>query len=550
VLDPSDLVIVPLGGLGEVGMNCLVLEQHVVGGARERIAIDCGVRFPFDDYGVERFHPRFDHLLAADHEAAPPLAGVVLTHGHEDHVGALPELVRALARPTPLPVWGPPYALRVAARRLDEHGLAASVTLNALAAGESTRVGSFGVEAVRVTHSIPDALALAIDTVVGRVIHTGDFKLDAQPLDDAPPDERRLAELGDAGVALLLSDSTNALQGGSAGSERSVAEALSRAIAAASGRVVVGIFASNVYRLAAVADAARASGRHLCLLGRSVRSHAEVARELGIVRWPSDLVVSPEAAAGLAREHVVYVAGGTQGEERGALRRLASGLVPEVRLARGDTVIFSSRVIPGNERAVLGMMNDLVARGVTLASRFTDAELHVSGHAHADELRRMIELTRPRTFVPVHGSRLQLERHGAIAREVGVAEVLLLADGDAARLHATGIERLPQVVAGTVATAAGHALDDDVLQMRKRLGRGGVVFVAIGAGRDSVSVRAHGLPRADEVIRHAEGAARAALGEPDAPDPTVAERVRQAVRRRLEKLLGRRPPVDVCLMDA
>jgi ribonuclease J len=530
-----------LGGVGEIGMNCLVLEQHA-GDRQERLLIDCGVMFPGAEGGVDLYHPRFDYLL----EAPERLVGVVLTHGHEDHYGAVAYLLDAL--PRDLRVWGPPYVLELLTARLSEtEGLLERASLVPIEPGMRFTAGSFHIEALRVTHSVVDALALSIDTAAGRVVHTGDFKLDGDPPDGEPTDETRFAALGDEGVALLLSDSTNATVDGCSGGERMVGSAIERAIAAASGRVVVGVFASNAHRLNAVGRAARAHGRRLCLLGRSMHTHSDVARKLKRLDWPSDLLVSPELAQRLPRHQLVYLVTGTQGEPRAVLRRLAGGYHPDLRLEPGDSVVLSSRAIPGNERLVQVLMDELLAIGVRLSSWHRDRELHVSGHAHRDEQRRMIALTKPAAFIPLHGTRMGLEEHAALARAAGVRDVMVVTNGGTALLGGDGLRAGEPVPFSKMGRSGTMDVDDDSLRERRRMGRAGVVFVALG-GTGGPVVRTRGLP--PDAVEEANRLVRDALASaPDRADAaTMIEGVERAVRQRLGELLGNRPLVDVVVL--
>lgn len=537
---PGVVRFTPLGGLGEIGMNCLVVEQAGPEGT-ERLIVDCGVTFPHGDYGVDVIHPRFDHLL----EAPETIAGIVLTHGHEDHIGGLPYLLRDLraegVRPS---IYGPPYAIGLVRRRLEEHELPAD--LQEVSPRESYRVGSFGVEHISVTHSIPQATSVALDTVAGTILHTGDFKLDPYPLDGVRTDERRFRELGDAGVRLMLSDSTNVLKEGHTGSEKTVAAYLDEAFADAGGRVMVGLFASNLFRLDAVAHAARRNGRRLCLLGRSVRNHADLGRYLGLLKWPSDLVVNPDKAAKLPRDQVAYASGGTQGEFRGSLRRVAGRTHHEARLDEGDLVLLSSRVIPGNERTVNDLINAFVGEGVDVKFQATHPDIHVSGHGHRDEQRQMLSWVRPQRFVPLHGTRIHLERHAELARETGVEDTLVVENGQVFEVDADGLRHAGEAVAGHIATARKMEMADEVIRERRRLGRHGVLFVSLRGG-DVDGVAMSGVPdpsRADAVARRA---ARWALTRPDRElarlDP--AERVRRAVRWKVGDALGQRPVVIV-----
>src|SRR6188768_1656489 len=361
--------IVPLGGLGEIGMNCFALEQ--AGGI---VIVDCGAAFADDDVGIDVWHPDFSWLLAQRER----VHGVFLTHGHEDHLGALPYLLSELE----LPVWGPPHALEIAKRRLLEHQFVpAELDLREAHAGQEYQVGPFTIEPVRVAHSIIEASALHMRTAVGSVLHTGDFNFDPDPPDGEPTNEARLTELGDQGISLLLSDSTNIDVPVRTGSERGVGAALEELVQNAPARVVIAMFASNIQRLILLGEIAQRTGRKLCLFGRSLETQCAVARQIGRLSWPSDLLVSSDQAASVPRERLLVLAGGTQAERNSALKRLSIGQHPRLQLAEGDTVIFSSRIIPGNDRPVFAMMNDLLRAGITLNTRFGDPGVHTSGHA-------------------------------------------------------------------------------------------------------------------------------------------------------------------------
>jgi ribonuclease J len=526
-------------------MNCLAVEQE-----EGLVLVDCGVTFPSSDLGIDVYHPRFDYLRARRER----LLGVVLTHGHEDHIGALPYLLRAFD----IPVFGPAHALELARQRLAEHGFEPStLPLHEVATAAPFEVGPFGFEAIRVTHSIADATALAIRTVAGTIVHTGDFKLDPTPPDGELTDELRLMELGESGVRLLLSDSTSIDSPGTAGSERNVGEALEELVAGARARVVIGMFASNVQRLRMLGDIAQRVGRRICLLGRSVMTHARAAETVGRLRWPSDLVVPPSECAAMPRERVLIVASGTQAERMSALTRLANGTHPLLRLDKGDRVILSSRIIPGNDRPVFEMMSDLLRLGVDLHTRITDRRVHASGHAHRDEQRRMIELTRPRAFLPVHGTLHHLVRHAELARECGIDDVLVAENGELVELGLdTRLAKAGRVLVGKVATAGGDELSEDVLRERAQLGRGGVVIVSFTleargqcVGAPQVVSRGVFDPHLAGVGRKVALAVKRALDECDprarADDEAVAEAARVAARRAIESHTGRRPMVLV-----
>lgn len=528
-------------------MNCLALEQ-----ADGILLVDCGVTFPNSDLGIDVYHPRFDYVIAQRDR----VRGVILTHGHEDHIGGLPYLLRHLD----VPVWGPPHALELVRQRLDEHSLDLDRhRLLPARVGADISIGGFNVEPVRVTHSIADATGLAIRTAAGLVVHTGDFKLDPTPLDDEPTDEARFGALGREGVRLLLSDSTNIDSSGPAGSEREVGRALGELVDSAPARVLVGVFASNVQRLLALGEAAIRSGRKVCLLGRSVIAHVRAAQSGGRLPWPTDLLVPPELCGSLPRERVLVVAGGTQAERGSSLARLAAGTHPHLRLDEGDRVILSSRIIPGNDRAVFELMSGLLRLGVELVSWTTDRRVHASGHANRSEQARMIELTQPRSFLPLHGTLHHLMRHAELARERGVGDVAVAENGQVMEIGpAAPLGRGGKVPIGRVAAAGGEDIGDDVLRERAQLGRAGVVFVTLvldvhGALAAPPQVMAHGV--AGELhgatLKAAARAVAQAVGDADERlrrrDGDLVDLARLAARRAIEAKTGRRTLVTVAL---
>ena len=543
-------------------MNCLAIEQ---GG--EALLVDCGVTFDGRGLGIDVVHPDFSALDGLR------VAGLFVTHGHEDHIGAIPYLLRRFD----VPVFGPRYALGLVRERASEHEILQHVDLREVAPRQKVRVGSFEVEPIRVTHSIADATALAIRTCAGLVVHTGDFKFDDTPPDGETFDVVRLAELADEGVRLLLSDSTNIDARGPTGSEQGVGEALDAIVAQAPQAVVVGIFASNVHRLRMLGDIARRRGRKLVMLGRSVRTHSHVARSTArstgehagdpYLAWPSDLVWPAERAHELPREQILGIATGTQGEEAAALGRLGRGEHPSLELGAGDVVVLSSRVIPGNEGAAMRVMGDLLRRGVTVRSWWSDRGVHVSGHAHRDEQRRMIELVRPRAFVPVHGTRHHLERHAELAGELGVRDVTVLENGDVGELGPEGpLVKTGRVHTGRVAVFARRPLPASVLQERMALAAHGSVHVVVridasgrSAGELALTTRgvmdegaeAHLLAaarhEAEAAIDELSGGSRVGGGVRPA-EGAIAEAARQAVRRVLGRMLGFKPVTTVTVV--
>lgn len=492
-------------------MNCLVLEA----GGR-MLVIDCGVTFPDREPGIDIIHPDFDHLLArpADVEA------IVLTHGHEDHIGALPYLLRDLD----VPVYGPAYALGLVQERLRESELGRAPRLLEIRPRQTLGLGPFEVTPFRVTHSMPDCLGLVLRTSAGTIVHSGDFKIDDDPLDGERFDEDLLAQVGSEGVRLLLSDSTNAEVAGSAGGERGVVDAIDARMAKAEGRVVVCMFASNVQRLGAVLQTARAHKRRVVFLGRALHTHARVADQLHVLPLDRELFLSEREAQHWPRRELLVVATGSQGEARAALRRLAYGTHPLLTLEPGDEVILSSRVIPGRERQVAGTVDALERRGVRVWTRRDDEALHVSGHACRDEQRKMIELTKPRGFIPVHGSFVHLARHAALARELGVPETLVVENGTLVEIDALSMRSVSQLEVGRVHIQHGGEITSDVLRARAHIAESGVVLVVLD------------FDRAGRLMQTPEVVARGVVDDLDLSELGLLEDVQLSVARSVNAL--------------
>ncbi|HEY3235840.1 MAG TPA: ribonuclease J [Polyangiaceae bacterium] len=546
-LDSQSVRLVPLGGWGEIGMNCLAIEH-----SDDILVVDCGSSFPFDDLGVDLYHPNFTWLW----DRADRVRGAFITHGHEDHIGGLPYLLQKLRTP----IWGPPHALGLIERRLHDHGFdTRDLVLTEAHPLTTYRVGSFSVEPIRVSHSIVEATALKLETHAGIIIHTGDFNLDPDPPDGEPTDIARFRAIGDAGVALLLSDSTNVDTGERLGSERSVGQALERLIGEAEHRVFLAMFASNIQRLILLGEIAKRRGRKICLLGRSLTRQVEVATEMGRLQWPSDLCVGPEQAQKLPREQLLVLAGGTQAERNSALRRLAGGTHPLLSVETGDTVILSSRIIPGNERPVHDMMTDLLRKGATLHSWRTDPAVHTSGHAGRSEQSRIIEWLRPRCFIPLHGTLHHLLRHAELARSHGIGQIMVVENGTAVLFNGQELRRDGVVPSGRVAvSAAGRPLPAETLQRRSLLGREGIALVCVTVDKDvkvvsSTRVSAHGVPGLDpdseELERVAKTVASAAAKWRNGSLSDLEIAVRRAARNSLFELGMGSPIVDVQLLE-
>jgi ribonuclease J len=534
--------LVPLGGLGEIGMNCLALECE--GGI---VVIDCGVTFPHSDLGVDVYHPDFSYLEARRDR----VRGVVITHGHEDHIGALPYLLRRMD----VPVWAPQHALSLACEHLEERGFECKrLRLNTIVPRNIYEVGPIAVEPVRVAHSITDACALILRTPVGTIVHTGDFKFDPTPPDGEPTDVARLEQIGNEGVRLLLSDSTNVDATSAAGSEKDVGIALDKLIGSARYRVVVGMFSSNVQRLRMVGDIAQKYGRKICLLGRSANTHVRVALACGKLDWPSDLLVPSDGVGQIARHKILIIASGTQGESLAALSRLSTRTHPALALDPSDMLILSSRIIPGNDPVVFRMMGNFIRQDVEIRSRITDPAIHVSGHAHRDEQQRMLRLIRPASFMPVHGTLHHLKRHADLAREMGISDVMLAENGDVVEVTDTSIRKVDFAEVGKVATYDGEEIPEDVLKERENLARTGIAVVTLmvdvrGQLLTAPAISTRGVLDENEDFDLLRAAAldvsKALAGRPFAcerpTDEQIVEVAQRVVRRTFDGVSGRRP---------
>ncbi len=407
----SSLRVLPLGGLGEIGKNMTVVEQD-----GRIVVVDVGLRFPTPEMvGIDLVLPDFSYLR----ERAEDIEAIVITHGHEDHLGALPWVLRDLGDRLGAPVYGGALTIAMARSKLDEHKLR-DVELNEIDPGETLELGPFSLELVHMTHSIPDASAVALGTDLGTVLITGDYKFDQTPVDGPPADVSRLAELGREGVLLLCGDSTNVDRPGFSPSESVVGPHLEEVFARCEGRIVVTSFASNIHRVQQVVDAAHALGRKVALVGRSMRKNVGIGRNLGHIEVPDGLLVGPREIGDFPDERVVIISTGSQGEPLSALRRMAYRDHPQVQLKSGDTVVFSATPIPGNERAVNETIDRLYHIGCDVITP-REAPVHASGHGYAEEVKLMLNLVKPRYVMPFHGDFKRLRLHAQLAEAVGVA---------------------------------------------------------------------------------------------------------------------------------
>ncbi len=546
----DELVFAPLGGVGEIGMN---LALYGIGPERNRrwLVVDFGVAFAGDDLpGIDLIMPDIAYLL----EERRNVLGIVLTHAHEDHFGALLDLWPRLR----VPVYATPFsAALLESKRLSEP-LAPEIDVRIVPVGGRINLGPFDVEFVSVAHSIPESNALIIRTALGSVLHTGDWKIDPTPLLGPPTDEPRLRALGDAGCLALVGDSTNAVRDGRSPSEADVAKTLAALIAEARGRVAVTTFASHVARLRAVAAAARAADRDVVVVGRAMDRVVQVARETGYLDGVQDFL-SAESYGYLPPDKVVALCTGSQGEPRAALSRIARDEHPEVTLAKGDRVIFSARPIPGNEKAIAGVINGLVRQGVEVITDRTHL-VHVSGHPRRDEMADMYRWVRPQIAVPVHGEALHLNEHAKLARAAGVKDVILCANGDLVRLAPGPTGVIDEVRAGRLYKDGRLIVDAEqrTVADRRRLGFAGIVSVSIALDHKGVmaanpEVTLIGIPLQnaegdsigrivdDVVIDTVEQLPKARRRDPE----SVVEAVRGAVRSAIANNWGKKP---LCLV--
>jgi ribonuclease J len=503
--------IIPLGGLGEVGKNMTVYES---GG--DAIVVDAGLAFPRDEHlGVDLVLPEMSYLA----DRADGVQAVVLTHGHEDHVGSLPYLLRQVRVQE---VWATRLTLGLIKSKLDEHGLLRSAELRELDVGKRHRIGAFEVEPVRMAHSIPDAVALAIRTDGKLFVHTGDYKLDHTPVDGMKTDVGRLAELGNEGVDLLLGDSTNAERPGVTESERVVGEAFRQIFPLRSGRIVVSSFASNVHRMQQAVDVGIDLGRKVCIIGRSMRKNANIARNLGYMNVPEDVLVKPDALGELPPGKQLILCTGSQGEPLSALTRIAYGDHPALSVERGDTVVISAKPVPGNELRVHDAINRLARAGAEVLHQEI-APVHVSGHGNKEELRTILALLRPRAVMPVHGEFRMLAAHAELARDAGVpaSGIVLAENGSVVEVENGSVRIVDEVEAGvTFVDGLGVGdVKDVALRDRRHLSEDGVlIIVATLAKRDGGAIArpeliARGFTGADELIEETRDEAGRVLRE-------------------------------------
>ena len=544
----DEILFVPLGGVGDIGMNCALY-----GHAGRWILVDLGIMFGDETTpGIEVIVPD----TAAAEAVRARLDAIVITHAHEDHIGAVPHLWPELGAP----VHVTPFSAAFLRRKLRDERTEGEVTVVEHRPGERFSAGPFELEYLPMAHSIPEPNALVIRTPAGTVFHTGDWKLDPGPVVGDPVDEGIFRRLGDEGVAAMVCDSTNATIDGASGSEADLLSSLTDLVASKGNRVVFACFASNVARLDTVTRAVAANGRSVALVGRSLKRMDEIARQCGYL---ADIpaFVSEQHAGYLPRSNAAMICTGSQGEPRAALARIASGSHPHVELESGDTLVFSSRTIPGNERAVARLQDRFARMGVEVVTS-KDAFVHVSGHPGRDELRRMYGWIRPKSAVPVHGELHHLRAHARLARDCGVGTVAEIEDGVLLRISENEVERVGAIPVGRLGLDGGRLvpLDSEHVRARRQLSEQGVVTVSIvlnGRGKVLAAPRvsSRGIAADDEVRGLASeltGRGTHALERLNAAqrrdDDTVEDAVRTAVRRHVRSNYGRRPLVEIHVM--
>lgn len=552
----SKLQVIPLGGLGEFGMNCTVFRY-----GDDILVVDAGMMFPEDEmFGVDIVAPDFQFLR----DNREHVRGLVLTHGHEDHIGGVPFLLSKLN----VPIYGTPLTLSLVERRLEEHDLADSAQLHEVTAGETVQLGPFRIELIHVTHSIPSAVALAITTPLGVIIHTGDFKIDLTPPDGIPFDLHSFAEYGKRGVLLLLSDSTNADRSGYSESEIAVIPRFEDLFHRAEGRVVVSCFSSSIHRVQTILNLAARARRKVAFLGRSLNNVLEIAHGHGLLEIPDGILLRQQDIMSMDPAKVVVIASGTQGEPMSALARVAVDGHRQLKISPGDMVVMSSRMIPGNEKAIFRMINHLSRRGAQAVYGSMSPPVHVSGHANSDEQRLLLNLVRPKYFMPIHGEHRQLSKHASLAahlREDCLEGTFILETGDCLEIDERGARKAEKVPVGRICIDSGtvdEVVEELVIRDRRNLSEDGFVIPIIAI--DHLSGRTEGLPEVVSrgFISGEEGAglmqeARQIVAKTLASSSAeekgdlgvIQEKIRVDLRRFLTKRTSRRPLVMPVILE-
>ena len=551
------LRIVPLGGLGEIGMNCMVLETD-----DEIIVVDCGLMFSdLDHFGVEFVIPDFTYLR----DRKEKVKAFIITHGHEDHVGALPFIFKAGIK---APVYASPFTSLLIKERLKEYGMENEIDLRTFKLGERIdHLKNFKIQTVSVNHSIVDSAALIIDTPIGKVIHTGDFKIDPTPFYGHMIDEKAFGSAGDEGVLLLMSDSTNVERHTHSMSESIIYQKFEQLFAAAEGLTIVSMFASNVGRMGQVFEIAKKMGKHVALSGRTMEQNVRLGAEVGYLKDAQGVLIRLDDIDSYPRNKVIVLSTGSQGEHRSALIRVSNGEHGQITLQKGDLVLMSSKFIPGNEKAIGRMINNLFKQGAEVLYEAVH-DIHTSGHATRPELKRMMELTRPKFFIPIHGEYRHLVHHAKLAEECGVAptNVLIAVNGDVIDVTPSScrvVEKIdePRVL---VEGREGNDVSKLVLRDRRQLGEKGVVFSLmvrnaetrriisgpeiIARGLANESTEGHLIDEAKTLVKKILIRYEKEVRE-GSPESDLQETIRVELRRFFDKNIGKKPVVLPIILD-
>jgi ribonuclease J len=549
----QSLTAIPLGGLGEFGMNMMVLRL-----GDDIIVIDAGMMFPESELlGVDLVIPDITYLK----QNRSHVRAIVLTHGHEDHIGALPYILRDLN----VPVYGTRFTLALAKKRLDEAGLLDSTTLREVMPGRFVEIGPYEIEFISVTHSTVDCVALAIRTPLGVIIHTGDFKIDQTPVDGAPFDLHAFAKYGKEGVLALFSDSTNVERPGFTPSERAIVPRIEELCRSAPRRVILSCFASSIHRIQQVIDIATRVNRKVAFVGRSMVDNVEIAHSLEILRIPDGMVVRPQDIRGFDPKRIIILASGSQAEPMSSLSRIAVDNHRHVSLDENDSVILSARIIPGNEKSIFRMLDHMFRRRALVFYENSAGVIHVSGHASQEEQKLMLQLVKPKYFVPIHGEYRHLFRHAALAHQLGVVseEILLLEDGQRVEFTEDGAFRCDPVVAGRVLVDSGslEEIEEVVIRDRKHLSEDGVVVPIIAIDKHTGKLESQpeivtrGLMSDDgqELLVGARKVLLKTVEESSAEENSdwgvIKEKIRVDLKRYINKQTSKRPLILPVILE-
>lgn len=555
-LAEEKLQIIPIGGLGEFGMNSMALRY-----GDDIIVIDAGMMFPDAELlGVDIVTPDFTYL----EQNQEYVRAVILTHGHEDHIGAVPFLLSQINRP----VYGTEFTLALVRRRLEEHDLAKEADLRTVKPGQRIEIGPFAIEFIHVTHSIVSALALAITTPLGVVIHTGDFKVDPTPTDNLLFDLHTFADYGKRGVLLLMSDSTNVDRPGYTESERAVAPRMEDLFARAQRRLVISCFSSSIHRLQMILDLAAEYGRKVAFLGRSMLNVTEIAHDLGLLHIPDGILLRPQDIMTAAPSKTCVVISGTQGEPMSALSRVAVDNHKNLSIEAGDTVALSARIIPGNEKAIYRMINHLARRRAEVVYGTMNPPVHVSGHGSAEELKLILNLVRPKYFVPVHGEYRQLAKHAALAqhlRYAGLEDCFIMETGETLEIDRYGARKGERIPVGRVCIDSGsvdEVVEDIIIRDRRHLSEDGFVLPIIAINKHTgrsetlpeiVSRGFVALDEGSELLLSARQVVARTLESSTAEERgdwgVMQEKIRADLKRFLIKQTSRRPLIVPVILE-